>query len=58
MALTNSQRQKKYREQQKTLDTFLSNETQKISNDLQKVIKQLDFLIEKHKGEQNVRKKK
>lgn len=58
MALSNSQRQKKYRDEQKSLNKFLLEEHQKISNDLQNVIKQLDFLIEKHKGEQNVRKKK
>lgn len=58
MALSNTQRQKKYRDQQKSLNKFLLKETYKISNDLQNVIKQLDFLIEKHKGEQSVRKKK
>lgn len=59
MALTNTQRQKKYRDEQKSLNKFLLEEHKKISNDLQNVIKQLDYLIEKHKGEQkNVRQKK
>lgn len=58
MALSNTQRQKKFRDERKSINKFLLQETQKISNDLQNVIKQLDFLIEKHKGEQNVRKKK
>lgn len=58
MALSNSQRQKKYRDEQKSLNKFLLEEHKKISTDLQNVIKQLDYLIEKHKGEQNVRKKK